>query len=432
MKNISVDANPTKDFFISMLTRDIPLNRSILDLIDNSVDAACSLDNESLMGKEIFITLSKDEFRIEDNCGGFDIDIAKHYAFRFGRDSKALRQTPNSVGQFGVGMKRTLFKLGNNFTVRSIFSSGAFELKVNVNEWLAATADKWEFNLLEITKPNKPEGTYIEVVDLFPSVSEQFEDNEFIRLFKEEVAIAYFKRINQGLKIFINGDPVEHYDIKVKQSEELGSVYLKETYDGVDITVRAGVAEQDLIKGGWYIVCNGRLVENAEKTFKSLWGTNSIPKYHDRFAFFRGVVEFESSDSSKLPWTTTKTGVDIDSSVYRFANKLMIRAIEPVIKFLNQREAERKQVAENRLEKNDQVLELAISNAKTVSIYSAANTEQAEFIRPEKMEASAAKYGTVSYQVEMEKLSLVKEATGASSASEAGKLTFDYYLDFEC
>ncbi len=36
----SAHANPTKAFFVSMITRDITLEDSILDLIDNSVDSA--------------------------------------------------------------------------------------------------------------------------------------------------------------------------------------------------------------------------------------------------------------------------------------------------------------------------------------------------------------------------------------------------------
>ncbi|WP_157964622.1 ATP-binding protein [Algibacillus agarilyticus] len=431
MENLSVDANPTKDFFISMLTRDIPLDRAILDLIDNSVDAANTLNKDDLNGKEIKITLDESGFKIEDNCGGFDVETARLYAFRFGRDSKSERLTPNSVGQFGVGMKRTLFKLGNNFTVRSVFPNGAFELTVDVQDWLSSESEKWEFQLQSIEKPNDANGTYIEVSNLFDSVKEQFVDNEFLRCFKEEVAIAYFKRINQGLKIYINGDEVDLFDIKVRQSDELSIISLEDTFNNVSIKVKVGVGEQDLHKGGWYIVCNGRLVESSEQSTKTLWGTNSIPKYHDRFAFFRGVVEFESEDSSKLPWTTTKTGVDLDNRVYRYANKLMISAIEPIIKFLNQREAERKQAAENRLEEEETVLALAIRNAESISIYQA-DCEQEQFIRPDKIEARAAKYGSISYQVEIDKLTKVKEVTGAKSASEAGKITFDNYFDYEC
>jgi hypothetical protein len=33
-----IDASPTKDFFISMLVKDIELIRAIIDLVDNSLD----------------------------------------------------------------------------------------------------------------------------------------------------------------------------------------------------------------------------------------------------------------------------------------------------------------------------------------------------------------------------------------------------------
>jgi len=35
-----IDASPTKEFFISMRTRDVQLTRAIIDLIDNCVDGA--------------------------------------------------------------------------------------------------------------------------------------------------------------------------------------------------------------------------------------------------------------------------------------------------------------------------------------------------------------------------------------------------------
>jgi hypothetical protein len=38
-----IDAEPTKAFFIDMLTRDIPLDQAILDLVDNCVDGAKAL-----------------------------------------------------------------------------------------------------------------------------------------------------------------------------------------------------------------------------------------------------------------------------------------------------------------------------------------------------------------------------------------------------
>jgi hypothetical protein len=425
---MKVDANPTKEFFISMLTRDIALDRAILDLIDNSVDAAIA--SGSVIGKCIDIKINSSLFEISDNCGGFDIETAQKYAFRFGRDPKEHRVTPNSVGQFGVGMKRTLFKLGNNFTVKSVFDGGAFELTVDVNEWLHNDSHEWEFSLNELTKdPQTPNGTYISVTSLKPSVAEQFEDNEFLRNFKKEVAEAHFKSINKGLNIKINGQSTSDFDIKVRFSEELGAVVLSEIFDGVKVTVRAGVDEQNISLGGWYIVCNGRLVESAEQTKKTLWGTTTIPKYHDRFAFFRGVVEFECVDSSKLPWTTTKTGVDTDHPAYRFANKLMCEALVPIISFLNQREAERKQYEEGRLEVK--ILNQAIDCAQSKSIYSLSDNIL-NFVRPEKLNAIPPTFASITYQIDVDKLNIAKERLGASNNKEVGELTFNYYFSYEC
>ena len=78
-------AHPTKAFFVRMLTRDISTQDCILDLIDNSVDAAWSHTRAGARKLEvsrklarfaIHITISKDRFVISDNCGGISLDDA--------------------------------------------------------------------------------------------------------------------------------------------------------------------------------------------------------------------------------------------------------------------------------------------------------------------------------------------------------------------
>ena len=118
-ESYTIKASPTKGFFIYMLTRDIPLIRAILDLVDNSVDGATRTQHDDDYSKfEIRIECSKDHFMISDNCGGIPISLARDYAFRFGR-SQDMELTPRSIGKFGVGMKRSFFKLGNKFRVES-------------------------------------------------------------------------------------------------------------------------------------------------------------------------------------------------------------------------------------------------------------------------------------------------------------------------
>lgn len=39
MNNLLVDSSPSKEFFLNMIIKDVTVESSILDLIDNSIDA---------------------------------------------------------------------------------------------------------------------------------------------------------------------------------------------------------------------------------------------------------------------------------------------------------------------------------------------------------------------------------------------------------
>ena len=114
--NRKASANPTKAFFVSMITRDITLEDSILDLIDNSVDGAWRsegsrpmglADDTDLSAYSISIAASTDQFSITDNCGGMTLDDAKAHAFSFGRQASE-EYNEYSIGVYGIGMKRAL------------------------------------------------------------------------------------------------------------------------------------------------------------------------------------------------------------------------------------------------------------------------------------------------------------------------------------
>jgi hypothetical protein len=70
------------------------------------------------------------------------IEMAQKYAFRFSRDSRTPK-TVRSIGQFGVGMKRTLFKLGTHFVIESRTTRDSFKLDVPVDEWRREAT--WDF-----------------------------------------------------------------------------------------------------------------------------------------------------------------------------------------------------------------------------------------------------------------------------------------------
>ncbi|OCH07067.1 ATP-binding protein [Aliivibrio fischeri] len=422
MNQEKINANPTKDFFIEMLTRDIELDKSILDLIDNSIDAA-SIANVEEPKIEVFI--SEEGFRIKDNCGGLSKKIAQDYAFRFGRP-KDRDLTPHSIGQFGVGMKRTLFKLGKQFSVKSYHEESTFSVNVNVNEW--KNVSDWTFDISDINNEGYF-GTDITVDDLYDDVSEQFKLESFIDGLAKEISRAHFSALQSGVIIELNGSKINHHVINFKASDEIGITQVVKTINGVEIKVTAGLSNRELHDAGWYIVCNGRLIEYAETTSKTTWKVDGIPQFHPDYAFFRGIVEFNSDDSSKLPWTTTKTGVDRSAKIYISALNEMKKVIRPYIVLLKER------VKEDRDEKAGLLTEKPINDL--INNMDSASLSDVGFI-PEliipdvAIRLSTPAIATIQYHVETEKLQKAKDALDVRTNKEVGEITFNYYFDYEC
>ena len=129
-----------------MLTRDIRLEDAILDLIDNCLDGALRLGNggkPDYSNYLVKITLAKDHFSIEDNCGGIPREVAKNYAFKMGREPNDNRDSDTeTIGMYGVGMKRAIFKMGRNAIVKTRHdkdgSQDTYEVPITA-AWLDAT-----------------------------------------------------------------------------------------------------------------------------------------------------------------------------------------------------------------------------------------------------------------------------------------------------
>lgn len=164
-------ATPTKQFFVSMLTRDISLADAILDLVDNCLDGALRLadgNNVNYSKHIVKISLTSSSFSIEDNCGGIPRDIAMNYAFKMGRDLDDTRDAETeTIGMYGVGMKRAIFKMGRNAVVKTRNGSDTFEVPIS-SEWL----DAKDWIPLPINEPEDPSenlsepGTFIYVKEL--------------------------------------------------------------------------------------------------------------------------------------------------------------------------------------------------------------------------------------------------------------------------
>ena len=381
-------ANPTKAFFVRMITRDITLEDSILDLVDNSIDAAWKAagsqpmslaDDTDLSAYQISITVSPDQFSIVDNCGGMTLEDAINHAFSFGKP--ALEDYDQySIGVYGIGMKRAAFKLGKEIRVRSTYQESAkttstFTVPIVVKDWLKSDDLPWDFDIVgDIDLDSN--GVEIVARQLTQGAKISFENAAFVNNLRRIIARDYSLHLKRGLNISINNVVAQGVQIEFSQSDvfaPMRSNYNEKIEDSeVSVEIIGGMAalppetldpdekEDGDKRFGWYVACNGRIVLAADKTDVSGWGTSDWPQWHRQYSGFIGIVLFTSANAAVLPLTTTKRSVDRTSEIFLRARPKMRAVSRQWIDYTNFR----KQAIEEAKVKEKEVVTVSIHNVK--------------------------------------------------------------------
>lgn len=432
----TIDAAPTKDFFIHMLVRDIELIPAVGDLVDNCIDGARRMrETGPYDGLFVRISLDPDRFTIEDNCGGIPLDVAEKYAFRFGRPEGMVRLS-HSIGQFGVGMKRALFKLGNRFSIASSTETDSFVVDVDVPEWQDSEDWQFEFEDYETDQENVETGTTIRVTELHEEVQANFIQSSFLTRLAKTLGAHHNTSTSQGLVITVNGVPVGGPALQLLKSDRLEPasqtmVLHEESPSPVSIRIFVGLDEASSPPdAGWYVYCNGRLVLAADKSASTGWGVGEesrFPQFHNRYGRFRGYVFFDSDDSSKLPWTTTKTGLNSESGVYQRALQAMRLVGRPVAQFLYDLSIE----VEYPPDHEGTELEAIVQHAHPVDLSELDGQSRFTYERPARRRRPPIQVQSIQYKRPTTEIDEAKTILGVDSASEVGQRTFEYFLKRE-
>lgn len=447
----SARAYPTKAFFVNMITRDITLEDSILDLIDNSIDGASrcegnpaiTLDGDlDLSQYEISISASRDSFLIVDNCGGMTLDDAADYAFTFGRRSDE-QLADFSIGVYGIGMKRAAFKLGRNIQIRSTFLDVnnerlSFSVPIDVDQWMRTDDPPWDFDI-DTAKPMNPNGVEIVIQRLTREARISFGNPEFLENLRRTIARDYSLYLGLGLTIILNERPIKGLPIKLRTSNEFMPMrhlyhFSLEDLNGtpdesVSVEIIAGMAAPppEAIEPneridhertyGWYIACNGRIVLAADRTDVSGWGTPDWPQWHYQYAGFIGIVLFTASNAAWLPLTTTKRSVDLSSDIFLRARTHMREVSKRWIAYTNVRKYDLE--AAKRIERR--AVEVELGNVEKQQ------TVQLPLIPKRKVERQA----HVNYSVPASRMTRLARGLGSARLSyrDVGLKSFDYAYD---
>src|SRR4051794_17286852 len=290
---LEVDSTPAKRPFIEVLVRDITLLAAIVDLVDNSVDGARAqraageipagnggpIQTGPLGGYRLHIEVSGDGLTLRDNCGGISVDDAEEYAFRFGHG--AVKGSPRTIGQFGVGMKRAFFKLGEEFRVVSVAKDSRFSLNVNVQHW--ETDDKdWTFVLTGVQRnveQSRAEiGTFIEIAPLLAAARAELGKTTFPLRLKDEIAERHQEAVDDGFSISVGEMTVPPDPSFLLQSSELVPARVEfsttptEGKAPVQVRIVCGIADSSPGRAGWDVLCNGRAVLRSDQSAVTGWG----------------------------------------------------------------------------------------------------------------------------------------------------------------
>lgn len=448
MSELIVDARPTKGVFLEMFTRDLSLEDCILDLVDNSIDSMIrsrGIDvSEALLpagvaGGEsrrhennlepanIDIAFNSDQFEITDSCGGISVEDAEKEVFRIGHPEGA---TEGQLGVYGIGLKRAIFKIGNEITIESRMVDEGFKIVIDVPEWKKDDIN-WTIPLeiIEGTGDRNTAGTSIKIESLRVEIIERLKSGTFESRLKEMIERTYCLFLNRYVNVTLNGHKIEPKAIPLGDSEKVNVAKEEFEENGVKVTMYAGLAgrtednEWKQVDAGWYIACNGRLVVTADRNELTGWGVE-LPIFVPKYRGFIGIVFFYSRRPLLLPWTTTKQGLNTESLVYQRALTRMTTVARPVLNFLNS------MFSSSESEREPQ--RIVAAGVKSVDVKELARRSNIQFIaRPIRIEEDTI---SVQFSVKQKEIDRIKKCLGkySWSARRIVRYTFDHFLKTEC
>jgi hypothetical protein len=263
-----------------------------------------------------------------------------------------------TVGIYGIGMKRSMYRMGTSGSVVSQNEAREFEVSFT-EEW---TKDDEEWNLQ--VKTNKTKrlvelGTKFTVSALRKEVSAEFNDPEFIKNLSESVSQYYSYIIKCGLKLKINSQPIKPLELELQidltSKNQLKPHVFELTGTNVSVFGVIGIRPGKIIGdesstssrdlSGITVVCNDRVVLYCNKDWRTGWGESPVPHFHNQFVGITGIVRF-TGKADAIPMATDKRQIKFDSDIFAAAKVSMKKGIKRFTEMTNKWKGREKELRE--------------------------------------------------------------------------------------
>ncbi len=321
-----INITPKKKLLRSMAT-DLDFRMALFEIIDNSIDAWKKNRTNTKLMIHIYADREHGTLTYQDNAGGVEENnIAE--LFTLGDNGK--KNSQETIGEFGVGLKRALFFMAKRFVLESkALGEDGFRINLDVDRYF--DDENWE--MAYSLKTDLDEGsTRITFSAINFNMSEKVE-----RDLRKSIAETYAYTLTNSGEIFINNTPVTFYKFEAwAKFEDPYNMYspknLRFKIDSggmsANVSVKVGLMETSAQTGdyGFYIYCNDRLAIRAGKTPELGFNDNEFHYPHARLARFRCEI-FINGPGNLMPWNSTKSGLNFDNP--------LLKEILPAIKKLS-------------------------------------------------------------------------------------------------
>ncbi len=309
-------------------------------------------DANSLAGYFCKLTINSKLFEVLDNCGGIPDELLDT-AFQLGRPRLEADKNIPTIGMYGIGMKRAIFKISESAGVVSKSCTKVASVSYS-RDWLNPDNDSWDLQIEESAVVDAERGFKIGSNDLRPEISIQFGKADFINSLRYKIGEHFGYLIERGFLIEVNGDPVSPRVAKLMFNPDKNVLPydFSATIGGVKVKVTIGFFRQltreveleeatesnkdtDLNQSGITVICNDRVIVASDTTALTGWGVGATPKYHPQFRAIAGVISFFSLDATLLPVATTKHDLDQSKESFQIARNMAMEGIVLFTSFTN-------------------------------------------------------------------------------------------------
>ncbi|RMB08104.1 ATP-binding protein [Eilatimonas milleporae] len=394
MAELYPDTEPTKAGVVKSFTRDSSVQACIFDLIDNAIDAwhtgrladpdATKSEHGVLTdfsGLEIEVIINARMVSVADNGPGMTSATIEEGALKFGAPSVKS----SGIGLFGVGLNRTIFKIGGVGLVDSRTLGEECLVELDVAKYVE-DQDHWTISATS-HKYDGPTGTRVEITQPNEHAIRFLSRKSKVDRLAEVAAEVYAYFLDRGLLLSINGDVLTAKFIHVRADSPFPKIEDSDTLtNGAKILIKAGqhsdhrFSAEPKKKGhsnkgltreyGWSVYCNDRAIALRNKEEKTGWDH----VWHNEYNGFVGSVFFYSEDTEELPFNTSKTDLVLTHETYEIALDMMQDAVRKWVSFANIADSYRR---EGKTLENKTVTDDILAKERR-------NQQQKQFEKPEK------------------------------------------------